>query len=326
MTATPLVTVITVFLNAERFLAEAIASVIAQRYDNWELLLVDDGSTDRSSSIAMQYQAQLRGKVRYVEHPGHENRGISASQNLGITMARGRYIAFLDSDDVWFPEKLEQQVAILERELEAVMVYGQTLYWHSWSDDADYDDRLIQPGVEFDSVIRPPFLLLRFLGEEIPIPCPSDVMVRREAALASGGFEDSFRRIFTDQVFYAKLCLRWPVFVAGKSWFKYRKHPDSAVALMKKSKQLRKARRAYLDWLARYLENQEIANSSIKHAIRNARFRCLFPRFFQLQPHIKYRALVIKEMLSSFARRILPVAVGKFVRTHLQSKLGTRVD
>ena len=326
MAGKPLVTVITVFLNAERFLEEAIASVFAQRYDNWELLLVDDGSRDGSSSIAMQYEAQLRDKVRYIEHAGHENRGISASQNLGIRMALGKYIAFLDSDDVWFPDKLEQQVLILEREPEAVMVYGQTLYWHSWSDDAGKDDQLIQPGVELDGIIRPPFLLLRFLGEEIPIPCPSDVMVRRHAALEGGAFEDSFRRIFTDQVFFAKLCLRWPVFVAGKSWFKYRKHPDSAVALMKKNKQLRKARRAYLDWLARYLDDQEIANPAIQNAIRNARFRCRFPGLFQLQRHIKYRALVIKEMLSSVARRILPVAVGKFVRTHLQSKLGTRID
>src|SRR6187431_518610 len=77
----PLVTVIIVFLNAEKFIDEAIASVFAQSYSPWELLLVDDGSTDRSTAIARRYAQRHPNKVRYLEHSGHRNRGISASQN-----------------------------------------------------------------------------------------------------------------------------------------------------------------------------------------------------------------------------------------------------
>ena len=80
----PLVTVITIFLNAERFIEEAIESVLAQSYAEWELLLVDDGSTDASTEIALRYAEQYPQKVRYFQHTEHENHGISASQNLGI--------------------------------------------------------------------------------------------------------------------------------------------------------------------------------------------------------------------------------------------------
>ena len=101
------VSVITIFLNAEKFIHEAIESVFAQ----W---LVDDGSTDASAEIARRFANQQSRKVRYLEHVGHKNRGMSASRNLGIRNANGRYSAFLDADDVWLPEKLERQVPIFE--------------------------------------------------------------------------------------------------------------------------------------------------------------------------------------------------------------------
>src|SRR5215475_5728613 len=97
----PLVSVVIIFLNAECFIQEAIESVFAQAYPAWELLLVDDGSSDASTTIAQRYAEQHRHQVRCLEHPGHANRGMSASRNLGIRNARGPYIAFLDADDVW---------------------------------------------------------------------------------------------------------------------------------------------------------------------------------------------------------------------------------
>src|SRR5437773_4242914 len=99
MTNKPLVSVIIIFLNAEKFIEEAIESVLAQTYDHWELLLVDDGSIDSSTEIALRYAEQYPGKVNYLEHEGHQNRGMSASCNLGIRNTKGEYIAFLDVDD-----------------------------------------------------------------------------------------------------------------------------------------------------------------------------------------------------------------------------------
>src|SRR6266487_5498276 len=136
MPSQPRVSAIIIFLNAERYIDEAIESVFAQAYDSWELLLADDGSTDGSTAIVLQYAERYPDKVRYLEHPGHQNRGMSATRNLGIRNARGEYIAFLDADDVWLPQKLEQQVAILEQQPEAAMVYGPALLWHSWAGEA----------------------------------------------------------------------------------------------------------------------------------------------------------------------------------------------
>jgi glycosyltransferase involved in cell wall biosynthesis len=95
-----LISVIIIFLNSEEFIQEAIESVFAQTYNNWELLLVDDGSTDGSTNIALQYAEQHGERVRYLEHNNRQNRGMSASRNLGIREAKGEYIAFLDADDV----------------------------------------------------------------------------------------------------------------------------------------------------------------------------------------------------------------------------------
>src|SRR5437763_4919692 len=89
-----LLTLFIIFLNAERFLDEAIGSVFAQTYREWELLLVDDGSTDKSRNIAEHYAEQYPDKVRCLEHEGRQNRGMSASRNLGIAHAKGEYIAF----------------------------------------------------------------------------------------------------------------------------------------------------------------------------------------------------------------------------------------
>ena len=84
MSNKPLVSVIVIFFNAEKFIQEAIESVFAQTYDAWELLLVDDGSTDESLAIAQRCAKQYSGKVRHLEHAGQQNRGMSASRNLGI--------------------------------------------------------------------------------------------------------------------------------------------------------------------------------------------------------------------------------------------------
>ena len=131
------VSCIIIFFNAEKFFEEAIESVFAQSYNNWELLLVDDGSTDSSTSIAHHYAEKYPDKVRYLEHESHQNRGMSATRNLGIRHANGEYVAFLDADDVWLTQKLEQKVAILNSHPEAVMVCGPVQFWYSWTGNPD---------------------------------------------------------------------------------------------------------------------------------------------------------------------------------------------
>src|SRR5437867_13258993 len=108
----PLVSAIIIFYNTEAFLAEAIESVLAQTCSDWELLLCDDGSTDGSTAIARRFADAHPDKIKYLEHPGSKNRGMSAARNLGLRHARGKFVAWLDSDDVWLPDKLQVQLAL----------------------------------------------------------------------------------------------------------------------------------------------------------------------------------------------------------------------
>ncbi len=273
----PLVSVITIFLNGEKFIREAIESVLAQTYDNWELLLVDDGSTDNSAKIALEYTQRYPVKARYLEHEGHVNRGMSASRNLGVSHTRGEYIALLDADDVWLPRKLEQQVEILNALAEVGMVYGSTQTWFSWTgnrEDADRDFKR-KIGVEPNTVVRPPKLFVLCLGDHAKTPATCSVMIRRESVERIGGFEASFRGMYEDQAFFTKAFLEIPVFVSGQLWDRYRQHPDSCCNIAEMTGhynpyQPNRAHHLFLNWLVNYLHQKKFETPEIWEAIDGA--------------------------------------------------------
>src|SRR5687767_2875746 len=91
--AEPLVSVVLCFFNEKLFLEEAIQSVFSQTYDRWELVLVDDGSTDESTDIALRYASKFPERIAYVDHIYHQNKGLSASRNAGIKRSKGTYVA-----------------------------------------------------------------------------------------------------------------------------------------------------------------------------------------------------------------------------------------
>ena len=117
LSAFPLISVIIPVYNGEKYLAAAIESVFAQTYSQIELLLVDDGSQDATEQIAREYGA----KIRYFPEA---NRGQPAAMNYALAMAKGAYIAFLDADDLYLPDKTALQVAFLEREAQVDFVFG----------------------------------------------------------------------------------------------------------------------------------------------------------------------------------------------------------
>ena len=103
------VSVIIPAYNGDRYISAAIDSVLAQTYSEYEIIVVDDGSTDNTSEVVKQYG----DRVNYLSQ---SNQGVAASRNLGLAAARGEYIAFLDQDDVFLPDKLSTQVALLDRD------------------------------------------------------------------------------------------------------------------------------------------------------------------------------------------------------------------
>lgn len=251
----PTVSVITIFLDAATYLDEAIASVMAQTRPDFELLLCDDGSTDGSSRIAREWAARAPARVRYLEHEGHVNRGMSATRNLGLAAARGEFIAFIDADDVWRPRKLAEQVALMRAHPELGMVCGTVDYWRSW---AGGDDVLVPTGHVRNRVVRPPeaTLALYPLGKAAA-PCPSDMLVRRDAVEEVGGFEEHFtgpRQIYEDQGFLAKLYLARPVWFSDSVWLDYRQHDESCVATVTREGRYHDVRRYFLTWFEEYVD------------------------------------------------------------------------
>lgn len=269
----PLVSAVIIFLNEERFLRQAIESVLSQTYEHWELLLVDDGSDDRSPQIARQFARDRPGQVSFLQHPRGENRGISATRNLGIRKASGRYLAFLDGDDLWLPQKLEQQVQILESRPAAAMVYGKTEYFHDNGDGVGDPsrDRVQRHGILADRLLEPPLALTLFLSGTAAVPCICSLLVRREVVQAIAGFEDRFRDLYEDQAFYAKVCLEHPVWVSSLCLDRYRKHPAS-VSTTAAAHFAMAARRRYLDWLAEYTCRREAGDQDLWQAIIRERW------------------------------------------------------
>jgi len=264
----PLVSVVVPFLNCAEFLQEAIDSVFSQTYRNWELLLVDDGSTDASSAIARRCCEAHPERVQYLEHPGHANRGTAPSRNLGLRCAKGDLIAPLDADDVWFPRKLKQQVKLLGENSQAGMVFGAAEYWCSWSKQPAAKDGIPELGIAPNTLYHPPDLLYSLypLGENTA-PCPSDLLIRRTVFEKTGGFQEGFcgaYRVYEDQAFLIRVYLSEAVFVSGECWTRYRIHPGSCIAETERRGEYSTARLFFLRDTDNYLASRNVKDARVR--------------------------------------------------------------
>jgi glycosyltransferase involved in cell wall biosynthesis len=162
-----LVSVIVPVFDGARYLAEAVESVLAQAYEPLEILVVDDGSTDETARVA--------GGLPSVRYVFQEHAGIGAARNHGVAMARGGVFAFLDADDVWLPEKLACQMAVLREDPSVDIVFGHVEEFVSAEPDVDRGGR------------RGP------AGEAVRGCIPSAMAVRRESFERVGPFETNWR-------------------------------------------------------------------------------------------------------------------------------------
>ena len=289
---------ITAFLDGEAFLAEAIESVIAQTFNNWELLLVDDGSGPSATAIAKSYEAQYPGQIRYLQHPEHANRGATVSRNLGTRHARGEFIAVLDADDIWLPSKLANHVALLDSHPEVGLVCGAAIYWRSWSDDRD---EIMPTGHRHDVSIYPPdaALALHPLGKATA-PCPSDFVLRANLVRRLGGFEEQFtgdNQLFEDQAFLSKIYLSAPVYFSSAPLLKYRLHPESCVARVTKAGKYHQVRLYFLEWFEKYLMTTGKVDPRVSSSLRRALRYYRHPRIdylFSLPTKVRNRWLRLR--------------------------------
>jgi glycosyltransferase involved in cell wall biosynthesis len=292
ITRRPLVSAIIIFFNEELFLEEAIESVFAQTYDNWELLLVDDGSTDGSTEIACLYAEQHPKKIRYLEHVGHKNRGMSSSRNLGVMNVNGKYIAHLDADDVWFPHKIERQVAILEEYPEVDLVYGPWQAWNSWNKNEK-------------GLVHPPNLVPIWLQFEHSIPGHCATMVRRKVYQDLGGFIESFQNIYEDLAFLVKVGLNSTIYVSSECLSRYRQHSNSTCQIYGQKGQLEQAQLVYFEWLEVSLEPFKHQYSQVWSTLKRVLWLHRHPRIRRILMRMQRLIRDLKNTPYHIVRRLI---------------------
>jgi glycosyltransferase involved in cell wall biosynthesis len=274
MSAPARVSVILIFHDAEDYLAEAIESVLAQDDQDFELILVDDGSTDASSEIARAYARSER--VRCVQFPRRQNRGRSAARNLGLQHARGEFVAFIDADDRWAPGKLREQVQLLAAMPEIDAVCGAVNYWRSWNQGAD--DRVPTGHVEHTVVNPPDALLFWYPLGKAHAPSMSDLLMRTASVRSVNGFEDRFAAAYDDQAFLTKFYLQSAIYVSSKVWSDYRLHDRSCMATLLKEGGYHAARSRFLNWFEGYLNDRpERQEAAVMAALRRALLPYRYP-------------------------------------------------
>jgi glycosyltransferase involved in cell wall biosynthesis len=261
------------------FLREAIESVEAQRDVRWELVIVLDAASEGCARVARESVSHSPDHMSIVGSTGGMAAGLSAARNLGIAHSHGSSVAFLDADDLLEPEALVRRLATLNAHPEAAMVYGSTLYWHSWTGlPADRArDAVPALGIEPGVAHPAPTLVARFLDGTAAVPCTCSIMVRRWALEATGGFDAAFRDLYEDQVFYTRLGLRFPVVAEDRVLDRYRQHGQSMSARADHTRQ-REARARFLDWLERAMDAAGQRHDPLVRTIARERWKLRHPR------------------------------------------------
>lgn len=210
----PLVSVIMPAYNAEKYIADSIQSVVDQTYSNWELVVVDDGSTDKTAHIAKQFLAK-DSRIKYVFQ---QNGRLGKARNTGIENSTGSLIAFLDSDDLWLPEKLQRQVPVLIEKAADVVYSNGFIFYDPGPPSGPTEFSVVSGRVEgskmFDSLL---------MQNNIPV---LSVLLRSEVFKNAGPFEESLPyHGCEDYDLWLKAGARAAVFYGmTDKLFRYRRH------------------------------------------------------------------------------------------------------
>ncbi len=176
----PKVSVIIPTYNRREMVQEAIDSVLAQTYTDYEIIVVDDGSTDGTGEVL---QARYGDRIRYM---WQENQGESVARNRGIEMSQGEYIAPLDSDDLWVPERLARQVEVLEAHSHVVLTFGQIQHINERG-------RILSESKSPKLEVEDLTLQALCLDDRAVVSAPITSLIKREALIRIGGYDKSIR-------------------------------------------------------------------------------------------------------------------------------------
>ena len=222
----PLVSVVIPAYNSERYIAEAVNSALSQDYPNIEVLVIDDGSTDRTVEVVQQFAH----KVKLLQQ---ENQGSASARNLGISEARGKYIAFLDADDVWIPQKVQIQIVAMETN-GFKMAYSRFIWWHPDA-NGNHPSAVEETALQNNSNISSAALVTGWLYPELLLDCivwTSTVIVEKAELEAVGKFDSNYRK-GQDYDLWLKLSRRIAMLGLETPTALYRIHADSITSTTK---------------------------------------------------------------------------------------------
>lgn len=204
----PLVSVILPVYNRAGWVARSIESVFAQTYQRFELLVIDDGSTDDTGKVLQRFASRLK----ILKQP---NAGVAAARNAGLKAAQGEFVAFIDSDDIWYPDRLQSQLPLFDR-AEVGLVFGDAVL-------VDYRDK--QPRrlkrTFFDGVRPNRGSVMQDFARGCFVPC-SSVLARR-VCFATGGFKSV--RTCDDYLKWLEISAVWQFDYVSHPVFEYAIHP-----------------------------------------------------------------------------------------------------
>jgi glycosyltransferase involved in cell wall biosynthesis len=202
----PNISVIIPTYQKAHLVRQTIKSALSQTYTDYEIIVVNDGSTDNTKKVLESF-----GDKIIVVH--QENKGVAAARNTGIKFAQGKYIALLDHDDIWLPDKLEKQIVCLESLPKIGLVYSDTSY---------FDEHGLLPGTHSKSYPVPPVQHCWTLFVRNTIPTCSVVMIRRECLDAVGLFDETLPPC-DDYDLWLRLIEKWPIHFLNEPLVQYRR-------------------------------------------------------------------------------------------------------
>jgi glycosyltransferase involved in cell wall biosynthesis len=276
----PRVSVILAFLDEELFLARAIETVIAQSEQRWELLLIDDGSSDRSAAIAEQFANDDPERVRVLRHPGGVNHGLPESRNLGLRHARGEWIAMIDADDSWDVDKLERQLDDVHGRTDVAMLCGPT--WYHYIDESRPDELV---AVTPDAPCEFPagrFARALTTGRLESSPPPTTVLLHAATLRRVGGVPLG-DNLYEDHRTFVAVGLVGAVLVSDVPLARYVIRPDSLNGSLATDGMTQvRQRRTFELWVLRYTSRQGIRGLQVAGAVISFRLHAALRRRWTL--------------------------------------------
>ena len=299
----PNVSVIMNCLNCEKYVKEAIDSVYAQTFTDWEIIFWDNASTDRSGEIAQSYDNRLR----YFR--GEKTVPLGAARNMALRQAKGEFIAFLDSDDLWLPEKLRKQLPLFERDSDIGLVFSDAIYFSDKGKRFQlYGNKKPPSGKIFPDLLKRYFL------------CLGTVVLKKDALIKIEEWFDERFTVAEEADIFMRISYKWNCDYADEPLVMYRMHENNLTSLMsdrlpKESELiLEKLLRLNANIISKYKHEIDVMKANIQYGYAMEDFK--LNRRKMVRKRLTPYLIIKKKLWIPYFVSFLPFSFYKFLLLH----------